>query len=49
MLFRSARGSDDLAKKKLSEAREVGADLTRRLDEIEQRMSMRARMQRAHV
>jgi hypothetical protein len=44
-----ARGSDELAKKKLSEAREVGADLTRRLDEIEQRMSMRARMQRAHV
>lgn len=44
-----ARGGDELAKKKLSEAREVGADLTRRLDEIEQRMSMRARMQRAHV
>ncbi len=44
-----ARGADELAKKKLAEAREVGADLARRLDEIEQRMSMRARMQRAHV
>lgn len=44
-----ARGGDELAAHKLAEAREVGADLTRRLDEIEQRMSMRARMQRAHV
>lgn len=44
-----ARGGDELAERKLKEAREVGADLTRRLDEIEQRMSMRARMQRAHV
>lgn len=44
-----ARGGDELAERKLQEAREVGADLTRRLDEIEQRMSMRARMQRAHV
>lgn len=44
-----ARGGDELAERKLKEAREVGAELTRRLDEIEQRMSMRARMQRAHV
>ncbi len=44
-----SRDSDELAKRKLVEAREVGADLTKRLDEIEQRMSMRARMQRAHV
>ncbi|MBX7197610.1 MAG: MerR family transcriptional regulator [Sandaracinus sp.] len=43
------RGTDELVRKKLGEAREVGADLLRRLDEIEQRMSMRARMQRAHV
>ena len=44
-----SRGGDELAERKLAEAREVGADLMRRLDEIEQRMSMRARMQRAHV
>ncbi len=44
-----ARGGDELAERKLREAREVGADLARRLDEIEQRMSMRARMQRAQV
>ncbi len=44
-----ARGGDELTERKLAEVREVGADLTRRLDEIEQRMSMRARMQRAHV
>lgn len=43
------RGGDELAERKLVEAREAGADLMRRLDEIEQRMSMRARMQRAHV
>ena len=43
------RGTDELVRKKLGEAREVGADLLRRLDDIEQRMSMRARMQRAHV
>jgi len=43
------RGGDELAERKLREAREVGAELMRRLDEIEQRMSMRARMQRAHV
>lgn len=44
-----ARGGDELAARKLAEAREVGAELVRRLDEIEQRMSMRARMQRAQV
>jgi hypothetical protein len=44
-----ARGGDELAERKVQEAREVGAELMRRLDEIEQRMSMRARMQRAHV
>ena len=44
-----SRGGDELAERKLTEAREAGADLMRRLDEIEQRMSMRARMQRAHV
>jgi hypothetical protein len=44
-----ARGGDELTERKLREAREAGADLMQRLDEIEQRMSMRARMQRAHV
>ena len=45
----ASRGGDDLATRKLVEARELGAELRKRLDEIEQRMSMRARMSRASV
>lgn len=43
------RGGDALAERQLDEARALGAALIRKLDEIEQRMSMRARMARAAV
>lgn len=43
------RGGDALAQKQLDEARALGAALIEALDEIEQRMSMRARMARAAV
>ena len=43
------RGGDALAERQLDEARALGAALLRKLDEIEQRMSMRARMARAAV
>jgi hypothetical protein len=44
-----ARGGDALAERQLEEARALGDALLRKLDEIEQRMSMRARMARAAV
>lgn len=40
---------DALAQKQLADARELGAELLGKLEEIEQRMSMRARMARAAV
>jgi hypothetical protein len=43
------RGGDALAERQLDEARALGAALLKKLDEIEQRMSMRARMARAAV
>lgn len=43
------RGGDALAERQLEEARALGDALLRKLDEIEQRMSMRARMARAAV
>jgi DNA-binding transcriptional MerR regulator len=43
------RGGDALAEKQLEEARRLGAELLEKLDSIEQRMSMRARMARAAV
>ncbi len=46
---RGERGADDFANKQLSEAKELGRELLGRLDGIEKRMSMRARMARAAV
>ncbi|MDQ3033533.1 MAG: helix-turn-helix domain-containing protein [Myxococcota bacterium] len=43
------RGGDALAERQLDEARALGAALLVKLGEIEQRMSMRARMARAAV
>lgn len=43
------RGGDALAQRQLDEARALGAQLLEKLDAIEQRMSMRARMARAAV
>ena len=43
------RGGDALAERQLAEARALGVQLTEKLDAIEQRMSMRARMARAAV
>lgn len=43
------RGGDALAERQLDEARALGVALLKKLDEIEQRMSMRARMARAAV
>lgn len=43
------RGGDALAERQLDEARALGAQLLEKLDAIEQRMSMRARMARAAV
>jgi hypothetical protein len=44
----TARG-DELARRKLDEARALGARFSALLDEVEQRLSMRARMERAVV
>lgn len=43
------RGSDELARKKYEEARRLGDELLRALDEIEQRASLQARLKRAQV
>lgn len=43
------RGADDLTQKRLDDARRHGDDLLAALDEIEQRVSHRARLARAHV
>ena len=43
------REKDDFASKQLSEAKELGRELLGRLESIEKRMSMRARMARAVV
>ncbi len=42
-------GGDPLALRALSEAREVGEDLVRRLEDIERRLALRARMARAAI
>jgi hypothetical protein len=43
------RGGDHLARRELEEARDLGARLLSKLEEIERRMSMRARMARHAV
>lgn len=45
----SARGGDELARRKCDEARRLGEQLLRTLDEIEQRASLKARLARAQV
>ena len=40
---------DEMAERALDDAREVGADLLRKLEAIERRLTMRARMERAVV
>lgn len=43
------RGTDELTQKKYEEARRLGDELLKALDEIEQRASLRARLKRAQV
>jgi DNA-binding transcriptional MerR regulator len=50
LLEREAQGEGDpLATRRLGEARDVGTDLVARLEAIERRLTMRARMERAVV
>lgn len=43
------RGGDELARRKYDEAKRLGGELLKTLDEIEQRASLKARLARAHV
>ncbi|MFN9809009.1 MAG: MerR family transcriptional regulator [Deltaproteobacteria bacterium] len=45
----AGRGADELARKKYADARRLGEELLRALDEIEQRASLQARLKRAQV